>query len=123
MKGARTAADQLLARDPQCYDAWIAVGVENYMLSVKPAPVRFLLRLAGGQTDRAVGIQKLKLTAEKGHYLAPFARLLLAVAALRDGDRVQARNILDALAREYPRNPLYVQELARLEMPQQGFNR
>ena len=120
MKAARTKAEKLLARDPQYYDAWIAVGVENYMLSIKAAPIRFLMWLAGGQMDRNLGIQKLRLTAEKGHYLGPFARLLLAVVALRDGDKVQARAILDALSKEYPRNSLYVQELARLQPPPQG---
>jgi hypothetical protein len=123
MKGARAQADKLLARDPTYYDAWIAIGVENYMLSTKAAPLRWLLRLAGGETDRATGIARLRLTAEKGHYLAPFARLLLAVAALRDKDFTQARTILDALAKEYPRNPLYGQELARLQAPQKGIAR
>jgi len=115
MKAARARAERLLTADPGFYDAWIAVGVENYMLSIKPAAVRWLLRIGGGQTDRALGIEKLKLTAEKGHYLAPFARLMLAVAALRDNHASQAKEILVALAREYPHNPLYRQELARLE--------
>ncbi len=114
MKTARTLAEQLLASHPDLYDAWIAIGVENYMLSVKPAPLRWLLRLSGGQTDRTVGIEKLRLTAEKGHYLAPFARLLLAVAALRDRDKGRARDLLAGLAREFPNNRLYVHELASL---------
>ena len=53
--------------------------------------------------------------AEKGHYLLPYARLLLGVVALRDGDRNQAREILADLAREFPNNKLYVRELARLQ--------
>ncbi|MBV9744708.1 MAG: hypothetical protein JO099_13185 [Acidobacteriia bacterium] len=114
MKVARGLSEQLLAAHPEYADAWIAVGVENYMLSVKPAPVRWLLRIGGGETDRSLGIEKLRITAEKGHYLAPFARLLLAVAALRDHAKEKARDILQSLAREYPRNPLYAQELARL---------
>lgn len=114
MKTGRATAEKLLSADPTFYDAWLAVGVENYMLSVKPAPVRFLLRLSGAETDKATGIEKLKLTAAKGHYLAPFARLLLGVAALRDNDTRSASNILADLAREYPHNPLYRQELARL---------
>ena len=114
MKTGRQMAERLLQRDPTYYDAWIAVGVENYMLSIKPAGVRFLLRLSGGQTNRDVGLEKLRLTAEKGHYLAPFARLLLAVAALRDNNHAQARETLAALSREYPQNPLYREELARM---------
>jgi hypothetical protein len=114
MKTARLAADTLLKEHPELCDAWIAAGVENYMLSVKPAPMRWLLRLAGGETDRTLGIEKLHLAADKGHYLAPFARLLLAVAALREQHPERARELLAGLIREYPDNPLYRQELARM---------
>jgi hypothetical protein len=114
MKTARGMAEQLLMDHPEYYDAWIAVGVENYMLSLKPAPIRWLLKFSGAHTDKGIGLEKLKLTAEKGHYLLPFARLLLAVAALRDHNTGQARDILEQLAKEFPHNPLYVQELARL---------
>ncbi len=114
MKAGREMAERLLARNPNYCDAWIAVGVENYMLSVKPAPMRFLLRLGGGQTDRKTGLEKLRVTAAKGRYLAPFARLLLAVAAMRDSNSAEAHNLLSGLAAEFPSNPLYTQELGRL---------
>jgi len=114
MKVARALSEQLLATHSEYADAWIAIGVENYMLSLKPAALRWLLRLGGGVTDRAVGLEKLRITADKGHYLAPFARLLLAVAALREHQKDQARDILAELSKEYPRNPLYREELARL---------
>jgi hypothetical protein len=121
MKASRQEAERLLAVDPSYCDAWVAIGVENYMLSIKPVVLRLFLRAAGGETDKKVGIEKLRLTAAKGHYLAPFARLLLAVAALRDGDVTQARQTLAALTKEYPRNPLYPQELQRLNaMPARG---
>ena len=84
------------------------------MLSLKPLPVRWLLRLGGARTDKTEGIRKLRLTAEKGHYLLPYARLLLAVAALRDQNTAQARQILEELAYEFPHNQLYRSELARL---------
>ncbi|MFZ0964000.1 MAG: hypothetical protein WAO35_24305 [Terriglobia bacterium] len=109
------AAEKLLAVDPTCYDAYLAVGVENYILGIKPAPVRWLLRLYGAETDKEIGIQKLRLTATKGHYLMPFARLLLAVAALRDKNRDRARELLQNLAQEFPDNQLYRRELSRLQ--------
>jgi hypothetical protein len=117
MKQGRTIAEHLLAQDPGYYDAYLAVGIENYLLSLKPAPVRWLLRLDGAETDKTAGIQKLQVVAEKGHYMLPYARLLLAVAALRDNDRERARDLLQGLAREFPRNHLYTQELAELEKP------
>ena len=115
MKSSRATAEQLLTIEPSYYDAHLAVGVENYLLSLKPAPVRWFLQWNGAETDRERGIQNLKLTAEKGHYLAPYARLLLAVAALRNKDKAQARGILSRLASEFPQNRLYSVELARLQ--------
>ena len=115
MKTSRVTAQQLLAIDPSCYDAFLAVGVENYLLGSTPAPVRWVLRITGSQTDKEEGIQRLRLTADKGYYLAPFARLLLAVAALRDKDKKTARVLLSGLATEFPHNQLYSKELARIQ--------
>jgi hypothetical protein len=115
MKVSRTTAQQLLTIDPSCYDAYLAVGVENYLLGSTSAPVRWVLRITGSQTDKDEGIKRLRLTAEKGYYLAPFARLLLAVAALRDKDKDTARVLLAGLAQEFPRNELYSKELARIQ--------
>lgn len=115
MKTSRAIAQRLLMLDPTCYDAYLAVGVENYLLGLNPAPVRWVLRMTGAQTDKQEGLDHLRLTAEKGRYLAPFARLLLAVAALRDKHPQAARTLLAGLAKDFPGNELYVTELARIQ--------
>ena len=115
MKSGRLLAQKLLALDPSYYDAYLAIGVENYLLGINAAPVRWVLRMSGAQTNKEEGIAKLRITAEKGHYLAPYAQLLLAVAALRDRDRATASRLLSGLADEFPQNPLYRKELARLQ--------
>jgi hypothetical protein len=115
VKNSRAEAEKLLSIDPSYYDAYLAIGVENYLLSIKPAPVRWFLKLSGAETDRERGIDNLRLTAEKGRYLSPYARLLLAVAALRSNDRPKAAELLAELSHEFPRNGLYAQELARLK--------
>jgi hypothetical protein len=114
MKKARLLAERLLAADPSCYDAYLAVGAENYILSLNSAPIRWILHLTGSETDKQEGIARLKLAAEKGTYLAPYARLLLSVAALRDKDNKTARELLQGLAIEFPKNDLYAKELARI---------
>src|SRR5665213_1676425 len=91
IKQARILADRLLASHPQYYDAYIAEGLENYLLSLKPAPIRWLLHAGGAETNKQTGIEKLRLTAEKGRYLLPYARLLLAVADLRDNAPQRAK--------------------------------
>jgi hypothetical protein len=107
-------AKQALALNPTLYDANLAVGIENYMLSLKAAPVRWLLGMAGAGTNKAEGVRLLKLTAERGHYLAPFARLMLAVGELRDGRTQQGKAILVGLSQEFPQNTLYQRQIARL---------
>jgi hypothetical protein len=114
MKQSRVVAENLVAAKPDYYDAYLAIGVENYLLSLKAAPLRWLLHVGGAETDRDTGLKNLRITAEKGHYLAPFARLLLAVAALRDGDRKRAQSLLAGLTAEFPANRLYARELAQL---------
>jgi len=115
MKRSGRLAEKLLAHDPECYDAYLAIGVENYILSLNPAPVRWLLDIYGAETDQRTGIDKLQLTAAHGHYLEPYARVLLAVAALRERDQAQARLLLRGLVREFPHNQLYAKELARIK--------
>lgn len=113
-KSGSQYAHRLLQVDPHAYDAYLAVGMENYILGLKPAPVRWLLQIAGGETNKTVGEQDLELTAAQGHYLAPLAKLLLAVAAVRDKDKAKARELLSSLAREFPNNPLYAKQLAKI---------
>lgn len=111
-KEASAWSKQALAANPTLYDAYLASGVENYMLSLKWGPVRWLLNLTGAGTSREEGIRLLHLTANQGHYLAPFARMMLAVAALRENRPQEARSILIDLKKEFPHNALYDRELA-----------
>jgi hypothetical protein len=107
MKQGRILAQQLLQQKPDAYDALLAVGVENYLTGIKPIPVRWMLRLGGIKPDKEQGIKELEQTAAHGNLLKPFAKLLLAVAALRDKDNPQGCGLLHELAVAYPHNPLY----------------
>jgi hypothetical protein len=112
---ATTWARRLLAIAPAYYDAYLATGISAYLVGSLPAPVRWVLRVGGYDGDKQRGLRELALTAERGRLLAPFARILLAVAALRDRDAGRARTLLDGLARDFPTNPLFQRELQRLD--------
>jgi len=114
-KESRVYADRLIATDPNAFDAYLGPGVENYLLSLKPAPLRVLLRLTGSNVDREKGIAEIRQTALHGHYLEPFAKLLLAVAALRDKKPAQAKDLLGELHRRFPDNELYPREMRRID--------
>jgi hypothetical protein len=107
-------ARQLLASSPHSYDAYVATGIQKYLVGLKPAPLRWMLRLKGIRGDPDQGILELQLAADKGHYLAPFARILLAIAHLRKDEQKEAAEILADLRHQFPGNPLFAEELARI---------
>ncbi len=114
-KEATAWGEQTLAVDPNCYDAHIAGGISKYIIGSMAAPVRWIVRLGGVSGDKQAGIKELQLTAARGHYLAPFANILLAIAYVREHDKKHARELLASLRDQFPANPLFAQEIARLD--------
>jgi hypothetical protein len=114
-KEATAWSQQLLAADPTCYDAHLASGISRYIIGSMAAPVRWVLRLGGVSGDKAAGMAELRTTAAKGYLLAPFARLLLAIAYVREKDVPHARELLLGLQKDFPENALFGRELARLD--------
>jgi hypothetical protein len=113
-QAARWAA-RLIALEPECGDAYLATGISQYIIGSLAAPVRWILRLGGYAGDKQQGMQNVARAARDGRYLGPFARILLAIAYLRDGDRSRARGLLAGLARDFPSNPLFASEIRRLD--------
>jgi hypothetical protein len=114
-KEATGWAQQLLAVCNDCSDAQVATGFSKYIIGSMAAPVRWFLHLGGLQGDKQGGIADLQLTAAHGHYLAPFARILLAIAYVRDKDKNRALQILNSLRTDFPGNTLFPREISRLQ--------
>lgn len=114
-KQARVFAEKLVKAKPDAADAYFGLGVENYLLSLEAAPVRVLLRVTGSNVDREKGLEEIRETAFHGHYLEPFARLVLAGAALRDNNPGRARELLQELHKRFPDNELYTREVERID--------
>jgi len=113
-KAAQNYAERLLALAPTYYDAYVATGMGKYIIGGKAAPVRWVLRLGGLKGDQEEGIKELTLVADHGHYLAPFARILLTFDDLRHKNTVEARKKLAWLNEEFPHNPHFHEEIAKL---------
>ena len=114
-KQASIAAEQLLAVCHDCYDALLATGFSKYIIGSMSPPVRWILRMGGLPADKKGGITDLETTAERGHYLAPFARILLAIVYVREKDKPRALQLLTGLRSEFPANTVFPREIARLQ--------
>ena len=106
----------LLAVAPDTDDAYLALGVANYVIGCLPVYKRAVLWMGGVHGDKELGMQQVARAAasENARYLRPFARLMLALAALREKDPDLARLQLQALTAEFPENPLFAKELAKV---------
>ena len=115
-KEASGWAQQLLAVcSNSCADVLVATGFSKYIIGSMSAPVRWLLRMDGLPGDKKAGIADLQTTAQHGHYLAPFARVLLAIAYVRDKDKQRALELLTSLREQFPANTLFPLEISRLQ--------
>jgi hypothetical protein len=111
---ASQVSRSLILLAPDYADGYLATGMSQFIVGSLVAPMRWLLRVAGFEGDKHKGMQELRLTAESGRFLGPFARILLAIACLREHDTGGARNLLAGLQRDFPSNPLFAQELQRI---------
>lgn len=116
LREADRTARILLGVAPDADDAYVALGTANYIIGCMPAYKRALLWVGGVHGDKALGMQQVARAAASEHarYLRPFARLMLALAALREKNPDLARQQLQELTTEFPENALFAQELAKV---------
>jgi hypothetical protein len=115
MRQAESEANKLLEIDPTAQDAYVALGASNYVIGCLPNYKRAFLWFGGIHGDRQRGMEQMQVAAEHGRYLAPFAKILLALACEREHEMAHARQLLTDLAAEFPANPLFARELGLLQ--------
>lgn len=107
-------ANRLLSIDPHYYDAYLTTGVAEYILGSLPFFIRWFVRTEGIEGSKERGIRNVELVARQGKYFKPFAKILLGIAYLREKRPREAHRLLEELARDYPGNPLFKKELAKI---------
>lgn len=114
--GSRAVKDhrEILARDPGFADAYLTVGIYDYIVGSLPLAVRLLAALGGFRGDRQRGLAELEHAAASGKYVADDARVLLVALYYRERRYSDALAVLETLASRYPRNYLLRSERATL---------
>jgi hypothetical protein len=113
LKEANEHAKLLLAEQPDAMDAYVALGAANYIIGSLSGGARFMLWFGGIHGDKKLGMEQLGNTVEKGRYLQPYAKILLALAARREKQNPLAQKLLRELSEEFPESPLYAAEYAK----------
>lgn len=113
LKEANAHAEILLHDHPEAYDAYVAPGVAYYVIGSLPGSARFILWFGGIHGDKQLGMSEVQKTADNGHYLKPFAKILLALSARREKQNALAEKNLKELTEEFPGNAIYETEYAK----------
>ncbi len=113
-KESQSWAVRLLKVDPSFVDANLTTGLTEYLLGSVPFFVKWFVRFEEAEGSKPIAVQRLTEVAQRGRYLAPFAKILLAVIDLREKRPRSAEMRLMELCRDFPENPLFAKELDRL---------
>ncbi len=120
-KRSNSYAQQLLKLNPPYVDAYITAGISEYMVGSLPFFVRWFVKFDNVQGSKEQGVKNLELVVREGHYFKPFAKILLGIIDLREKKRPrETERLLESLSRDYPSNPLFRKELARMNNGQGG---
>lgn len=114
-KSSNKYAQQLLRTDPQFYDAYLSAGVTEYIVGSLPFFIRWFQHFENVQGSKEQGIRNLQIVAERGHYLRPFAKILLGIVYMREKKPQRTEQLLAELMQEYPQNPLLRRELTKVQ--------
>jgi hypothetical protein len=107
-------AQRLLKVDPKFYDAYLTTGVSEYMLGSLPFFVRWFVHFDNVDGSKQKGIDRLEMVSREGRFFRPFSKILLGIIALREKRPRDAQRFLAELARDFPANPLFRRELAKV---------
>lgn len=113
-KESQSYAVRVLKLDPNFTDAYLTTGITEYLLGSVPFFVRWFVRFEEAEGNKKLAVERLHSVVEKGRYLGPFAKILLAIIDLREKRPMAAEAKLIELSREFPENPLFRKELDKV---------
>jgi len=105
---------KLLKNDPNFADAYISVGLYNYVIGKLPRAMRILMVLGGVRGSKEEGLQQLEKTLHHGKLAREEAAIILAVLYDREKRPQDSLKLLSRLSQKYPINPVFRFESATM---------
>jgi hypothetical protein len=115
LKQADAEATKVLSIDPKAQDAYVSLGSANYIIGCLPGYKKAFVWFGGVHGDKQRGIEQMQSAASGGHFLKPFAKIMLALAHEREHQYREASVLLAELHKEFPENPHFGAEMAIAE--------
>ena len=109
---ARRLHSRVVELNPKFLDAYLVLGIHNYLIGSLPWRYRAVGFLAGIRGDRETGIKQLETVAREGDLNRYDAQVFLAAIDRREHRPQDAIPIVQGLIERFPRNYLFRLELA-----------
>jgi hypothetical protein len=111
---AYSYSEQLIQEDPDYYDAYLTVGIYEYIVGSIPWYLKWLTFIIGAHGNKQEGLAHIGLAAEKGQYIKNEAKLVLMVLDVRDHQYAEALEIARYLHDRFPRSYLLALNVAQI---------
>jgi tetratricopeptide (TPR) repeat protein len=94
----------IVAEKPDYYDAYVTIGVYEYVVASLPWYLKWMARIAGYHGSRERAFKYLELAAHHSMFVGDDARLLLMIFDVRDKRSEEALSFATILHSRFPRN-------------------
>ncbi|MCI0336437.1 MAG: DUF3808 domain-containing protein [Acidobacteria bacterium] len=119
------AHQKVLKLKPDYYDAYLSVGMYDYIVGSLPFAYKAIAAIAGVRGNKQRGIERLQTIVEKDAATADDARVLLLAVYQNEKKNEDALVILEYLSKKYPRSYLVKLEkaytLVTLKRPEDAY--
>jgi len=113
--GARHDHEHVLELDPNYVDAKLVVGTHNYVIAHLPWSVKVAAALAGLSGSSEKGLDYLRAVARGDGENAVDAKVVLTLFLRREHQYDEALSYMNELSEKYPKNHLFLTEVANLQ--------
>jgi tetratricopeptide (TPR) repeat protein len=103
-KKAYQIHSQIIKSAPEFYDAYMSVGLYEYVVGNLPWYIKWLAAIIGYRGSKERGFEYLSLAAENAAFVAEDSRVLKMVLLIREERYSDALKIASELHHRYPKN-------------------
>jgi tetratricopeptide (TPR) repeat protein len=102
----------VIEKDPKFIDAYLSVGMYDYIVGSLPLAVKILVFFGGVRGSKKDGLAAVEKVYREGVYGKEEAGVLLVMLYDREKRRVDSLNVLNELTKKFPENFLFALERA-----------
>jgi tetratricopeptide (TPR) repeat protein len=106
---------QILSFDPNYYDAYMTIGLYEYIVGSIPWYLKWLAAIAGYHGTKDEGFRYVDLAVTKGVYVKTDAEVMQMVLRTFEGKSNDALRNAQALHHDFPRNYIFQINIAQIQ--------